>query len=129
MACVLVVLALPGFALSTSSFMTDVPAFSAEAICLAIAAVALGREGRSRWGLLAAALAVGCFGFSVREFDIAAPLAAIGALALQDRGHRLTYGLAAAGLRRGLRGHLPVGRPCPGSARTYPWPCRDRSGS
>ena len=97
-ACVLVVLALPGFALSTSSFMTDVPAFSAEAICLAIAAVALGREGRSRWGLLAAALVVGCFGFSIREFDIAAPLAAIGALGLGDRGHARTYGWAGAGL-------------------------------
>jgi 4-amino-4-deoxy-L-arabinose transferase-like glycosyltransferase len=98
LACVLVVLALPGFALSTSSFMTDVPAFSAQVVCLAIAVAALGREGRARWGLLAAALAVGCFGFSVREFDIAAPLAAIGALALQDRRHRLTYGLATVGL-------------------------------
>jgi 4-amino-4-deoxy-L-arabinose transferase-like glycosyltransferase len=98
LACALVVLALPGFALSTSSFMTDVPAFSAQAVCLAIAVAALRREGRARWGLLAAALAVGCFGFSVREFDIAAPLAAIGALALQDRRHRLTYGLATVGL-------------------------------
>ncbi|MGO9661517.1 MAG: hypothetical protein ACLP7F_24575, partial [Acidimicrobiales bacterium] len=97
-ACVLVVLALPGFALSTSSFMTDVPAFSAEAVCLALAAAALRREGAARWGWLAASLGVGCFGFSVREFDIAAPLAAIGALALQDRRHRPHYGLAAAGL-------------------------------
>ena len=98
LACVLVVLVLPGFALSTSSFMTDVPAFSAEVLCLAIAAIALRREGRARWGLLAAALVVGCFGFSVREFDVAAPLAAVGALALQDRRHRRTYGLAAAAL-------------------------------
>ncbi|MGP8208536.1 MAG: hypothetical protein ACLQVK_21215 [Acidimicrobiales bacterium] len=97
-ACVLVVLALPGFALSTSSFMTDVPAFSAEAVCLALAAAALRREGAARWGWLAVSLGVGCFGFSVREFDIAAPLAAIGALALQDRRHRPHYGLAAAGL-------------------------------
>lgn len=97
-ACVLVALALPGFALSTSSFMTDVPAFAADVVCLAIGAAALRREGRARWGWLVAALAVGCFGFSVREFDIAAPLAGIGALALQDRRHRLTYALAATGL-------------------------------
>jgi hypothetical protein len=97
-ACVLVALALPGFALSTSSFMTDVPAFSAGALCLASAAVALRRQGPARWGWLAASVAVGGFGFSVREFDIAAPLAAIGALALQDRRHRRTYGLVATGL-------------------------------
>ncbi len=98
LACVLVVLALPGFALSTSSFMTDVPAFSAEVLCLAVAALALRREGRARGALLAAALVVGCFGFSVREFDIAAPLAAVGALALQDRRHRGAYGLVAFAL-------------------------------
>ncbi len=94
---VLVVLALPGFALSTSSFMTDVPAFSAEAVCLAIAAVALGRQGPFRWALLGAALVVGCFGFSIREFDLAAPLAALGALSVGDRGHARTYGVAGAG--------------------------------
>jgi hypothetical protein len=97
-ACALVTMALPGFALNTSSFMTDVPAFAADAGCLALGAAALRRVGPARWGLLAAALGVGCFGFSVREFDIAAPLAAIAALALQDRRHRPAYALAGAGL-------------------------------
>jgi hypothetical protein len=95
---VLVLFALPGFVLNTSSFMTDVPAFSAGAVCLALALAALRRAGPARWGFLAALVAVGCFGFAVREFDIAAPLAAIGALALQDRRHRAAYALAAAGL-------------------------------
>jgi hypothetical protein len=95
---VLVTVALPGFALSTSSFMTDVPAFCADAVCLAAAAAALGRNGRARRGWLAVALAVGCFGFAVREFDIAAPLAALGALAVEDRRHRRAYALAAVAL-------------------------------
>jgi 4-amino-4-deoxy-L-arabinose transferase-like glycosyltransferase len=97
-ACVLVLFALPGFVLNTSSFMTDVPAFSAGAVGLALALAALRRAGPARWGFLAALVAVGCFGFAVREFDIAAPLAAIAALALQDRRHRAAYALAAAGL-------------------------------
>lgn len=128
LACVLVVLALPGFALNTSSFMTDVPAFSAQVVCLALAVAALGRKGRARWGLLAAALAVGCFGFSVREFDIAAPLAAIATLALQDRRHRLTYGLATIVLAVACGGIYLWAAHVPGP-RTYRWPCRGRCGS
>jgi hypothetical protein len=84
-ACTLLVLAAPGFLVNTSTFMTDLPAFSAEIACLAIGVAALERQGRRRWALLAASMVLGCVGFSVREFDLAAPIAVLATLALQDR--------------------------------------------
>ncbi len=83
--CTVLVLAAPGFLVNTSTFMTDLPAFSAEVTCLALGVAALGRRGRARWALLAASMAVGCAGFSVREFDLAAPVAVLVTLAMQDR--------------------------------------------
>jgi len=74
---VLLVVAVPGFAWSTSTFMTDVPTFAAEMACLVLGLAALGRSGRPRWALLGAAMAVGVFGFSIREFAIAAPVAVL----------------------------------------------------
>jgi hypothetical protein len=56
--------------------MTDVPAAAAAWATLAAGAAALGRrpiDGRA----LAVALAIGCLGFSVREFAIAAPAAVL----------------------------------------------------
>jgi hypothetical protein len=90
-ACTLLVLVAPGFLVNTSSFMTDVPAFSAEIVCLALGVAALRARGRARWALLAASMAVGCAGFSVREFDLAAPTAVLVSLALQDRRNWRTY--------------------------------------
>ena len=46
-ACTLLVLAVPGFLVNTSTFMTDLPAFSAEVACLALGVAALGRTGRA----------------------------------------------------------------------------------
>ncbi len=43
-ACTLLVLAVPGFLVNTSTFMTDLPAFSAEMACLALGVAALGRR-------------------------------------------------------------------------------------
>jgi hypothetical protein len=82
---VLLTLAVPGILLNTSSFMTDVTAFSAEVACLVFGAAALHRSGRARWALVAAVVATGCFGFSIREFDLAAPIAVLVVLAVQDR--------------------------------------------
>lgn len=76
-AAVLLVAAVPGFAWSTSTFMTDVPTFAAEMACLAFGVAAIVRRGRPRWVLLGAAMAVGVFGFSIREFAIAAPVAVL----------------------------------------------------
>jgi len=84
-ACALLLLAFPGFVLNTSSFMTDVPAFAAAMVCLGTGAVALVRTGARQWAWLAVSLAVGAFGFSVREFDIAAPVAVLVVLAVRDR--------------------------------------------
>jgi hypothetical protein len=92
--CVLLTLAVPGILLNTSSFMTDVTAFSAEVACLVFGATALHRSGRGRWALVAAAVATGCFGFSIREFDLAAPVAALVVLTVQDRRAWRAYGIA-----------------------------------
>ena len=90
--CVLLTLAVPGILLNTSSFMTDVTAFSAEVACLLFGAAALHRSGRGRWALVAAAVVTGCFGFSIREFDLAAPVAVLIVLAVQDRRAWRAYG-------------------------------------
>jgi hypothetical protein len=84
-ACVALTLSLPGFLLNTTGFMTDVPAFAADMACLAVGAAALRRRGGTRWALLALSMVVGCFGFAIREFDIAAPAAVLLAMLAQDR--------------------------------------------
>ena len=82
---VLVVVLFPGFALSATTFMTDVPAFAGEMLCLAIGAVAVGRTAanhRRRW--LVASLIVGLWAFSIREFAFAAPAAVLLAAMASD---------------------------------------------
>ena len=95
-AAVLLVAAIPGFAWSTSTFMTDAPAFAAEMVCLAFGMAAVGRSGRSRVALIGAAMTVGVFGFSIREFAVAAPIAVLFSVGASSR-HR-QYGYLAAGL-------------------------------
>ena len=74
---VLLLLLIPGFGWSTSTFMTDVPALAAELGCLALGLAALGRQGWARWAFLTGALAIGVIGFSIREFAFAAPIAVV----------------------------------------------------
>jgi hypothetical protein len=81
---VLLLVALPGFALSTADFMTDVPSLSAEMVCLLLGALALRSSGRAQLLWLASSMAAGVFGFSIREFDLAAPVAVLVALAWSD---------------------------------------------
>ena len=94
-AAVLLVAAVPGFAWSTSTFMTDVPAFAAETACLALGVAALSRQGWPRWALLGGAMAVGLFGFSIREFALAAPIAVLLCASAGD-GHGRRWYVAAA---------------------------------
>ena len=94
----LVTLAFPGLLANTSDFMTDLPGFAADAACLALGAAALGRQGRARWACLAASAAVGCFGFSVREFGLAAPIAVLVTLAVEDRRRWRAYCLVGLGV-------------------------------
>ncbi len=91
---VLGILLVPGFLLNTTTFMTDVPAWSASLICLALGAAALDRTGGRRGAWLAAALIVGCFAFSVRDFAIAAPAGVLIAGMALDAGGRRRYWLA-----------------------------------
>jgi len=90
---VLVAVLVPGFMLYTTAYMTEVPAFALEMSCLAIGAAALERTpDEHRWRWLAAALAVGCYAFSIREYALAAPLAVLAAAAASDRhGRWLPY--------------------------------------
>jgi len=82
----------PGFLPYAASFMTDLPAIAAEFVCLGLGIAALG-GGRIRGRWLLASLAIGVFGFSVREFAIAAPASVLaGAVLVQPR--RLTPWLA-----------------------------------
>ena len=65
--------------------MTDVPAYAAEMLCLAVGAVAVGRtagEPPSAW--LVASLVVGLWAFSIREFAFAAPAAVLIAAMASD---------------------------------------------
>ncbi|MGP8205841.1 MAG: hypothetical protein ACLQVK_07230 [Acidimicrobiales bacterium] len=115
--CVLLTLAFPGFLLNTTSFMTDVPAFSADMVCLALGLAALRRVGGVRWALVALSLVVGCFGFCIREFGLAAPLAVLVALVSQDRRRWRLYGgaamcvLAVCGAAYIWTTHLPGAQP------------------
>jgi hypothetical protein len=71
---VLLVASWPGFGLLATSFMPDVPAMAAMMICLAIGRRALLRG--SPW-LLAASIAFGLWGFTIREQALAAPAAVL----------------------------------------------------
>jgi len=95
--CVGLVMAAPGFLLNSTSFMTDVPAFSAEMICLYLGLLALRSCGRSRGIFLTGAMLVGSYGFSIRQFAIAAPIAVLICLALQDRRHPARYAIVGGG--------------------------------
>ncbi len=95
---VLIVIVFPGFLLNTSNFMTDVPAYAAEMVCIVLGAPALRREEPNRWRWLTASLAVGCFGFSIREFALAAPVAVLVAGFISDHRHWRAYLLAGVGV-------------------------------
>jgi 4-amino-4-deoxy-L-arabinose transferase-like glycosyltransferase len=78
-----VLLTFPAYLAYSISYMTDVPALACQCACLGLAAVAINRQPISgRW--LAAALAIGCLGFSIREFALAAPAAVIAVLLIRE---------------------------------------------
>jgi hypothetical protein len=84
---------LPAYGIYASSYMTDMTAFAAEMTCLALGLAALDAEGRRRWMLLGASLAVGMFGFAVREIAISAPIGVLAGhlLAARRRGTPWRY--------------------------------------
>jgi Dolichyl-phosphate-mannose-protein mannosyltransferase len=74
-----------GLAWSTSTFMTDVPAFAAVAACLWLGITAFNRQGLTHWGLVTASMAAGLFGFSIRQFAVFAPIAVLAGLGYYQR--------------------------------------------
>jgi len=86
----------PGFVVNTTSFMTDLPAFASAFVCLALGVAAIRPDGTISWRLLIASLAAGCFGVSIRESALAAPMAVIVVAAVADR--RGQYRVIAAGI-------------------------------
>jgi 4-amino-4-deoxy-L-arabinose transferase-like glycosyltransferase len=92
---VLLLLAAPGMALNTTTFMTDVPALGAELACVALGAAGLARRGAPRAWLVGASVLVGLLGYSIREFDLAAPVAVLVCAALAERGWRRAVAVAA----------------------------------
>ncbi len=105
----------PGFLATETTYMTDVPALAATTVCLATGVAALDRTGRSRWMWLLLSIAVGIFGFSVRQAVIVAPFAVlVAALVGSPREWKplcvlgIATGAACLGilkLTRGVPGH------------------------
>jgi hypothetical protein len=68
----------PGYALLSTTFMSDTTAFAAQLGCLLSGLVAL-EGGRRAKPLLVVSLILGLFGFTIREIALAAPLAVLSA--------------------------------------------------
>jgi 4-amino-4-deoxy-L-arabinose transferase-like glycosyltransferase len=91
----MLLLLFPAYLAYATSFMTDVPALAAQFFCLALGVIALRRKpASSRW--LLASAAVGCIGFSIREFAIAAPASVVLAAICAEPRRLRHWGLAIA---------------------------------
>ena len=88
----------PGYLAYATSYMSDVPAAAAEFACLALGAIAIARRPVAT-GWLLAAVAVGIFAFSIREFAVAAPASVVLAVLCAEplRRRNWAIGIAAAG--------------------------------
>ena len=109
---VLLVLAFPGFARETASFMTDGPACAFAMVCLLLGTVWL--QGGRR-ATLVAALAAGLLAVSIREFAVAAPAAILVAAWARHRADERAWlaGVSIA-LVVGVVGVLVVAGSTPG---------------
>jgi len=117
----------PGYLAYATSFMSDVPALAAQFFCLAAGAWSLrGPAFSTRW--FALSFAIGVFGFSIREFAVAAPAAvSIAAIAADPRQiRRWILGFVAAGMcvgihlwRSTLPGQMPPVGPGFGSVESW----------
>ena len=131
---VLLVLAFPGFARSSASFMTDVPTYALMMLCLLLGT----RSGDDGWARasLVAAVAVGVLATSIREFALAAPLAVLIAAWVRSWPRHRALALSASRScwpsasspssrsRRRCRG--TAGWPRPSSAASSCWAPRSR---
>jgi len=78
--CIFLLIMFPGFSWSTSTFMTDSPAFSASMVCIGVAIYSMKNKGMIKWLAVLFSLVIGTFAFSIRQFAIAAPLAVLWAM-------------------------------------------------
>ena len=85
----------PGYLAYATSFMSDVPALAAQFVCLALGALAIRRRP-THIGLLLVSVAVGVFGFSIREFAVAAPASVLVAAVIAERRRPRIWGLVIA---------------------------------
>jgi len=110
---VLLVVAFPGFARETASFMTDVPAYALAVLCLLLGTRWLQGEGRRV--TLVASLGVGLLAVSIREFAIAAPVAILVAAWARNRADERVWLAGASGiLAAGVAWVLIVAASIPG---------------
>lgn len=71
------ILLYPGLAWSTNTFMTDIPTFSMQILCLFFGFLSINTCNGKKWLYLFLSLIFGIWGFAIREFALAAPLAVI----------------------------------------------------
>jgi len=111
---VLLVVAFPGFARESASFMTDVPAYALVMLCLLLGTRWLqGDGGRAT---LVASLAAGVLGVSIREFAIAAPSAILVAAWARNRADERAWLAVVSGLfAAGVVGVLIISASTPGN--------------
>jgi len=101
---VLLVLAIPGVARLSTSFMTDIPAYALVMLCLLLGTRWLQGEGGRR--TLLASLGLGLVAVSIREFAIAGPIAVLAASWARSRaedrvwlaGASTAFGVGAIGV-------------------------------
>lgn len=90
----------PMWAALSVSYMTDIPGMAVAMTCLLLGALSV-RSGRVRPWLFVAAVAVGFVGYSIREYEIVAPVAVIVVaawIALLTRRARAVVAAASFGL-------------------------------
>ncbi len=90
---VLLLVLFPGYLAYATSFMSDVPALAAAFACLALGAMALQRRPVPT-SLLVAAVIVGFFAFSIRDFAVAAPMSVVLAALCAEPHRRRHWAIA-----------------------------------
>jgi hypothetical protein len=116
----LIVLLIPGVLRDTTAFMTDLPAYAGEMLCLALGAAAIHRtDDEHRWRWLVASLVAGCWAFSIREFALAAPVAVVAVAFMSDPARRRArYAVAGIAVLAACAAIYLVISDMPGQAET-----------
>lgn len=110
---VVTLLAFPGFARESASFMTDVPTYALVMLCLLLGTRYL--QGAGGPLTLVASLTVGVFAVSIREFAVAAPLAILIAEWARSRaGHRIWLATVSNAAMAGIAVVVSLSRSVPG---------------